>query len=131
MNTIEKIVKFLSAYFPILVIGIATAAYYVSPPFKVIIPYIPQLLGVVMLGMGLTLTKDDFVAVFERPTDVVIGVALQFIIMPLLGLAIAVGMGHESGTCGRFYSGWLCSQRNRVQCDDFFGKRRCGAVCHS
>jgi len=93
MNTIEKIVKFLSAYFPLLVIGFATAAYYVSPPFKAIIPLIPQLLGLVMLGMGLTLTKDDFVAVFERPFDVVVGIALQFIIMPVLGLFIATMMG--------------------------------------
>lgn len=93
MSTIEKVAKFLGAYFPVLVILAAAAAYFNPPVFKTAVPYIPQLLGVVMLGMGLTLTKDDFVAVFEQPRDVVIGVLLQFIIMPLLGVAIAMGMG--------------------------------------
>jgi bile acid:Na+ symporter, BASS family len=90
MNFIEKVTKFLSGYFAILVIVAAAAAYFNPPPFRAIAPYIPQLLGLVMLGMGLTLTKNDFVAIFERPRDVVIGVALQFIIMPLLGLTIAM-----------------------------------------
>lgn len=93
MSTIEKVAKFLGAYFPVLVILAAAAAYYNPPVFKTAVPYIPQLLGVVMLGMGLTLTKDDFVAVFEQPRDVVIGILLQFIIMPLLGVAIAMGLG--------------------------------------
>lgn len=91
MSFIEKLVKFLSGNFALLVIVAAAAAYFVPPPFKAIAPHIPVLLGLVMLGMGLTLTKDDFAAVFERPLDVVIGVALQFVIMPLLGLAIAMG----------------------------------------
>jgi BASS family bile acid:Na+ symporter len=91
MNFIEKLVKFLSGNFAILVIIAAAAAYMVPPPFRAIAPHIPVLLGLVMLGMGLTLTKDDFKAVFERPMDVLIGVALQFIIMPLLGVAIAMG----------------------------------------
>lgn len=92
MNFIEKLVKFLSGNFAILVIVAAAAAYFVPPPFRAIAPHIPVLLGLVMLGMGLTLTKDDFKAVFERPLDVLIGVALQFIIMPLLGVAIAMGL---------------------------------------
>lgn len=92
MKTIEKISKFLGAYFPLLVIIAATAAYVNPPVFRMAVPFIPQLLGVVMLGMGLTLTKDDFVAVFERPRDVIIGVLLQFIIMPLLGYLLAVSM---------------------------------------
>jgi BASS family bile acid:Na+ symporter len=93
MQTVEKIVKILSDYFALLVILAAAAAFFNPPPFKAIVPYIPQLLGLVMLGMGLTLTKDDFKAVFERPRDVVIGVLLQFIIMPLLGFLIAVTIG--------------------------------------
>jgi BASS family bile acid:Na+ symporter len=90
---IDKIVKFLSSYFALLVIIAAALAFICPPPFKATVPYIPQLLGLVMLGMGLTLTKDDFKAVFERPRDVIIGVLLQFIIMPLLGYLIALVMG--------------------------------------
>lgn len=93
VKTVEKIVKFLSDYFALLVIIAAAAAYFNPPPFKAIAPYIPQLLGLVMLGMGLTLTKDDFKAVFEQPRDVLVGVLLQFVIMPLLGLLIATTIG--------------------------------------
>lgn len=92
MSSLEKLVKFLSTYFALLVILAAGLAFFNPPTFKTIVPFIPQLLGVVMLGMGLTLTKDDFAAVFERPRDVIIGVLLQFIIMPLLGYLIAVVM---------------------------------------
>jgi BASS family bile acid:Na+ symporter len=42
-------------------------------------------LGVIMLGMGLTLSVDDFKAVLRRPWVVGIGVVAQFLIMPLLG----------------------------------------------
>jgi len=93
MTYIEKVVKFFGDYFAGLVIVAAALAYFNPGTFKVAAPFIPQLLGIVMLGMGLTLTKSDFAAVFDRPRDVVIGVLLQFIIMPLLGFAIAGGMG--------------------------------------
>ena len=46
-------------------------------------------LGVIMLGMGLTLSVDDFRAVLLRPWVVGLGVAAQFLIMPLLGWAVA------------------------------------------
>lgn len=93
MSLLEKVVKFFGNYFALLVIIAAALAFYNPATFKVAAPWIPQLLGVVMLGMGLTLTKDDFKAVFERPRDVAIGVLLQFIIMPLLGYLLAGVMG--------------------------------------
>ncbi|MFK7910694.1 MAG: bile acid:sodium symporter family protein [Akkermansiaceae bacterium] len=46
-------------------------------------------LGVIMLGMGLTLSVDDFKAVLRRPWVVGLGVAAQFVIMPLLGWSVA------------------------------------------
>lgn len=42
-----------------------------------------------MLGMGITLSVEDFKAVLKTPMQVFIGVAAQFIIMPLLGWSIA------------------------------------------
>ena len=46
-------------------------------------------LGVIMLGMGITLSIDDFKAVLMRPWVVCLGVVAQFLIMPLLGWSIA------------------------------------------
>lgn len=46
-------------------------------------------LAVIMLGMGLTLTFDDFRRVGHTPGAVVAGVAAQFVTMPLLGWGLA------------------------------------------
>tara|TARA_R110002096_G_scaffold240324_6_gene432119 strand:- start:457 stop:1443 length:987 start_codon:yes stop_codon:yes gene_type:complete len=45
-------------------------------------------LGVIMLGMGLTLTFEDFKGVLKLPKAGVIGVFCQFVIMPFLGWGI-------------------------------------------
>ncbi len=46
-------------------------------------------LGIIMLGMGLTLTVDDFARIARYPFRVLLGVTLQFTIMPSLGWIIA------------------------------------------
>jgi len=46
-------------------------------------------LGVVMLGMGMTLEFGDFRRIFKRPRDVTTGIACQYIFMPLLGFLLA------------------------------------------
>lgn len=52
-------------------------------------PYLGYALGVIMFGMGLTLETGDFRRVFARPRAVVIGVGLQYLVMPLLAFALA------------------------------------------
>ncbi len=46
-------------------------------------PYIAIGLGVIMLGMGLTLRLADFSEVLRMPKIIAIGILVQFIIMPL------------------------------------------------
>ena len=58
---------------------------------------ISVLLGVIMLGMGLTLRVEDFVRVLAMPRGVAAGVALQFTVMPAAGVTIAVLSGLEMG----------------------------------
>lgn len=55
-------------------------------PLKVAI--VP-LLGLVMFAMGMTLTADDFLTVLRRPFPVVLGVVLQFLLMPLAAWVLA------------------------------------------
>jgi bile acid:Na+ symporter, BASS family len=45
-------------------------------------------LGVIMLGMGLTLTPEDFKIVAKSPRWVLAGAVLQFTVMPLLGWSL-------------------------------------------
>ena len=45
---------------------------------------INPLLGVIMFGMGLTLSPHDFRIVLSRPKEILIGCLTQFTVMPLL-----------------------------------------------
>ncbi|MBR6649609.1 MAG: bile acid:sodium symporter family protein, partial [Bacteroidaceae bacterium] len=47
---------------------------------------INPLLGVIMFGMGLTLSTEDFKVVYRRPIDLILGCLAQFTLMPLLAL---------------------------------------------
>lgn len=49
-------------------------------------------LAVVMLGMGITLSVDDFRQVLKMPHAVAVGFVAQYTIMPFLGWAIATGL---------------------------------------
>lgn len=53
-------------------------------------PWIVWGLAVIMLGMGLTLTLQDFAAVRSMPKAVVIGLSAQYTIMPLLGWSLGL-----------------------------------------
>ncbi|MCS7305166.1 MAG: bile acid:sodium symporter family protein [Thermoguttaceae bacterium] len=52
-------------------------------------PWITWGLAVIMLGMGITLSLDDFKAVLKTPWGVAVGFVGQYTIMPLLGWSIA------------------------------------------
>ena len=75
----------ITGLFPLWAVLISAAAI-VYPallmPFKwAIVP----LLGIVMFGMGVTLTPSDFTATMKRPVVIALGVVLQFLLMPLIG----------------------------------------------
>ncbi|MEE9339064.1 MAG: bile acid:sodium symporter family protein [Methylococcaceae bacterium] len=52
-------------------------------------PFITYGLGVIMLGMGLTLTLQDFKRILIYPKWILLGVILQYTVMPFAGLALA------------------------------------------
>ena len=50
--------------------------------FKPLAPGVNWALGVIMFGMGLTLTLPDFGLIVKRPLPVLVGVVAQYLIMP-------------------------------------------------
>lgn len=50
---------------------------------------LPLALFIIMFGMGLTLTLQDFRRVFEQPKAVAVGLVAQLLGLPLVGFAIA------------------------------------------
>ena len=84
-----RLLATLTNAFPVWVVACSALAL-VHPPWFVWFsgPWIVWGLAVIMLGMGLTLTFDDFRAVGRMPRAVAVGFAAQFTIMPLLGWSI-------------------------------------------
>ncbi len=89
----------LTDAFPLWV-GLAALAGWLAP--ETVAPLgdpsaVRWMLTAVMLGMGLTLTPEDFARVLRRPKDVGIAAFAQFTIMPGLGWLISEAMGLPSG----------------------------------
>jgi len=51
--------------------------------------FTPTFLAFIMFSMGITLRKEDIVKALAAPQKVVIGVSLQFLIMPMLGWGLS------------------------------------------
>ncbi|MGV6808467.1 MAG: bile acid:sodium symporter family protein [bacterium] len=82
--------------FPLWAILLSAIAYVYPTPFTALKTGIIPLLSLIMFGMGLSLTLADFQRVFQRPRLIVLGVALQFILMPFYAWLIAYGLGLSS-----------------------------------
>ncbi len=80
--------------YPIMIIGVVSTAL-IFPQYLIEINgfklslLITPLIQLIMFGMGTTMSFKDFVGIFKAPKGVVIGVVSHFIIMPLLGFALA------------------------------------------
>lgn len=53
-------------------------------------PWIPEMLALVMLGMGLTLTRRDIASLKTAGRPILAGVCLQFLVMPLCAWLLAI-----------------------------------------
>lgn len=65
------------------------AAYWIPDPFAALRRGIVPGLGIIMFGMGMTLTLSDFVRVAKMPRAILCGVIGQFGVMPLLAYTMA------------------------------------------
>ena len=79
--------------FPIGAVAIAIISFLypglLSPFSNAIVP----LLGVVMLGMGMTLRPENFRDILKRPRVIILGVGLQFLLMPLIAFVVGNLLG--------------------------------------
>ena len=80
--------RFVGKTFALWVLGFSGLAYVEPGVFLPLVPQIVWLLGVVMFGMGLTLSPADFAEVARHPREVAIGVGAQFTIMPLIAFGL-------------------------------------------
>nr|WP_280517656.1 bile acid:sodium symporter family protein [Falsirhodobacter halotolerans] len=88
MSSIAKISAFVGKTFAFWVVLFAVLGFLLPDTFRQLTPWIVTLLGIIMFGMGLTISADDFREVARRPFDVGVGVLSQFLIMPLLAVLL-------------------------------------------
>lgn len=89
MTVIKQVADFVGKWFAVLVLLGAVVGLAAPAQASLIAPHVSLLLGVIMFGMGLTMRPADFAIVAKHPRAVVLGVAAQFTVMPLLGWGIA------------------------------------------
>lgn len=82
--------EFITRRFPYIAILLSAVAVFIPEIFVPLKPAIVPLLGIVMFGMGMTLTVENFRRVLRMPGVVALGVGLQFLIMPLAAWLIAL-----------------------------------------
>ncbi|ELZ78012.1 sodium-dependent transporter [Haloferax larsenii JCM 13917] len=92
LSALRRLSELANTYFVGLVL-VASATALVRPgAYTWIAPYISPLLGVIMLGMGLTLQPADFRRLAERPRDVAIGAVAQWVVMPVAAYALTIAL---------------------------------------
>ncbi len=81
----KRLCDAISRWMGVLVLIAAIGSLLFPAPFAAVSTQtINPLLGLIMFGMGLTLSKTDFRIVFQRPKDVLLGCLTQFTVMPLM-----------------------------------------------
>lgn len=95
------IARVISKYFGIIIILFMTVGFISPDVFNWVTSVafgqsvINILLGVIMFGMGMTLSLEDFKLVLKRPLDVLKGTLAQFAIMPLIAFLLSKIFGLE------------------------------------
>ncbi len=85
----------MTLWFPLLALAGSALALFQPGLFAPLRPAIVPLLGLVMFGMGMTLTPASFAAALSRPALIVAGVAMQYTLMPLIAWGLAALLGLE------------------------------------
>jgi len=79
----QKLLKKFTSLFPLWAVLLSIIAYlrpeYFAPHQGLIVPF----LSLIMLGMGITLSVDNFLEVFKKPKVIFLGTLMQYTIMPL------------------------------------------------
>ena len=94
MEKVKAFADWLTKWFTVIVIVWAVFNYFVPAASLWGKAYTGYMLGIVLFGMGLTLTLDDFKRILTQPLMVIVGTVAHFIIMPLIAVACA-----RSSTC--------------------------------
>lgn len=91
----NRISEFIEKYFTVIILLFVVVTLIYPNTFSWVMGtfydmnVINILLSIILFGMGTTLTIDNFIEVFRKPKEIVLGISTQYIVMPLLALSLA------------------------------------------
>ncbi|WP_314688828.1 bile acid:sodium symporter family protein [uncultured Bifidobacterium sp.] len=88
MEKVKGAADWLTKWFTLIVIVWAVFNYFVPATSVWGKSYTGYLLGVVLFGMGLTLSLDDFARIIKQPLMVIVGTVAHYVIMPLIAVLL-------------------------------------------
>lgn len=77
-------IKRATELFPLWAVLGSVLAFNFPNVFAPLKSIIEPLLGIVMFGMGITLTTDNFSFILKKPSIIIFGICMQFLLMPLI-----------------------------------------------
>lgn len=83
----------ITILFPVWALMTGILAWWLPEPFIAAKPSIVWVLGLIMFSMGLTLRPENFIEVSRRPAVILLGVFLQYTIMPALAWGLSLWLG--------------------------------------
>lgn len=88
LSVLRRLSVVLTRFMGVIIIAFSALALWQPWIFSWVAPHISAMLGIIMLGMGMTLHWQDFSHVLRHPRDLGLGLVVQFGCMPLLACAL-------------------------------------------
>lgn len=88
LSVLRRLSVALTRFMGVIIIAFSALALWQPWIFSWVAPHISAMLGIIMLGMGMTLHWQDFSHVLRHPRDLGLGLMVQFGCMPLLAFAL-------------------------------------------
>lgn len=88
LSVLRRLSVVLTRSMGVIIIAFSALALWQPWIFSWVAPHISAMLGIIMLGMGMTLHWQDFSHVLRHPRDLGLGLVVQFGCMPLLAFAL-------------------------------------------
>ena len=88
MQAIQRFGSWLTKWFTLVVIVWALINFFVPATSMWVKGYTNIFLSIVLFGMGMTLSLEDFRRIVKMPLMVILGTVAHYLIMPLLAVAL-------------------------------------------
>ena len=88
LSVLRRLSVVLTRFMGVIIIAFSALALWQPWIFSWVAPHISTMLGIIMLGMGMTLHWQDFSHVLRHLRDLGLGLVVQFGCMPLLAFAL-------------------------------------------